>query len=324
MDFQAINFITAASMIGAGISMGLGATGAALGEGYSAQNATIAISQRPEMAGEVMKNMLIGQAMAESAAIFALVISILLIFTNAGGDSPLCAFAMLSAGICMGLGSIGAGFGSGLPAGAACESLVRQPAMSSQISTNMLLGSAVCQTPAIFALVVSFLIILKNYSALPVWPTWAGILAAGLCTGLGSFGSGVGGGVIARAGSTGVARQPGASSSTSALMLIAQSVTQTPVIYATLISFLLLFKSYTPTQTLTSAAALLGAGLAMGFGANGPALGIGVAGEKAVEWVAKTSSEKAILTRTMLIGQAVSESTAIYSMVVALVLIFVI
>ncbi len=75
-------------------------------------------------------------------------------------------------------------------------------------------------------------------------------------------------------------------------------------------------------ETIIRAAALLGAGLAMGFGAIGPGVGEGYAAGKACEGVAKRPEEAPLLTRTMLIGQAVSESTGIYSLVIALLLIF--
>ena len=72
------------------------------------------------------------------------------------------------------------------------------------------------------------------------------------------------------------------------------------------------------------AAALLGAGIAMGFGAIGPGVGEGMAGAKACEAIGRNPREAGLLTRTMLVGQAVSESTGIYSLVVALLLIFVV
>ncbi|SFM52291.1 ATP synthase F0 subunit C [Thermodesulforhabdus norvegica] len=70
--------------------------------------------------------------------------------------------------------------------------------------------------------------------------------------------------------------------------------------------------------------ALLGAGIAMGFGAIGPGIGEGFAAGKACEAIGRKPEEAGLLTRTMLVGQAVSESTGIYSLVVALLLMFVI
>jgi len=70
--------------------------------------------------------------------------------------------------------------------------------------------------------------------------------------------------------------------------------------------------------------ALLGAGIAMGLGAFGPGIGEGYAAGKALEGVARNPETAGLITRTMLVGQAVSESTGIYSLVVALLLIFVV
>ena len=72
------------------------------------------------------------------------------------------------------------------------------------------------------------------------------------------------------------------------------------------------------------AGALIGAGICMGFGAIGPGVGEGFAAGKACEAIGRTPQEAGLLTRTMLIGQAVSESTGIYSLVVALLMLFVV
>jgi F-type H+-transporting ATPase subunit c len=72
---------------------------------------------------------------------------------------------------------------------------------------------------------------------------------------------------------------------------------------------------------LLRASALLGAGVCMGFGAIGPGIGEGFAAGKACEGIARRPEEYSQLFRTMLIGQAVSESTGIYSLVIALLLI---
>ena len=75
-------------------------------------------------------------------------------------------------------------------------------------------------------------------------------------------------------------------------------------------------------EAIVRAGALLGAGLAMGFGAIGPGIGEGFAAGKACEGISRRPDQAGLLTRTMLIGQAVSESTGIYSLVIALILIF--
>jgi F-type H+-transporting ATPase subunit c len=75
---------------------------------------------------------------------------------------------------------------------------------------------------------------------------------------------------------------------------------------------------------LIRAAALLGAGLAMGLGAIGPGIGEGFVAGKACEAIGRNPDQAGLLTRTMLVGQAISESTGIYALVIALLLIFVV
>jgi F-type H+-transporting ATPase subunit c len=77
-------------------------------------------------------------------------------------------------------------------------------------------------------------------------------------------------------------------------------------------------------QDFVQGLAFLGAGIAMGLGAIGPGVGEGFVGGKACEAIGRKPNEAGLLTRTMLVGQAVSESTGIYSLVVALLLLFVV
>ncbi len=316
--------VSVAAFIGGGVAMGFGAIGAAVGEGYTAATANEAISRNPDMAGDVLKSMLVGQAIAESASIFALVVAMILLFSQITAVSIITVWALLAAGLSMGLGAVGSGVGSGLPAGASCEGMVRQPAMSGRLMTNMLIGSAVCQTPSIFALVVAFILIFSDFSAMAPWPTWAAMLGAGLSSGLSAIGSGIGGGIVARQSSLGIARQPNSVTPVTNVMLLGQAITQTPAILGLLVSFILIFKGYTVNESLAPAMALLASGLCMGFGAIGPGIGEGIASSGGVTWIARNQSHMGTLTRSMLVGMAVAESTAIYSMVIALVLIFVV
>ena len=76
-------------------------------------------------------------------------------------------------------------------------------------------------------------------------------------------------------------------------------------------------------QSIISAACALGAGLCMGIGAIGPAIGEGNAVGKALEGMARQPEATGTLRTNMLLGCAITESTGIYSLVVALLLLFV-
>ena len=76
-------------------------------------------------------------------------------------------------------------------------------------------------------------------------------------------------------------------------------------------------------QAIVKAACALGAGLCMGLGAIGPAIGEGNAVGKALEGMARQPEASGDLRTNMILGCAITESTGIYSLVIALLLLFV-
>ncbi len=70
------------AMLAAGIAIGIGAVGAGLGIGNAASGACGAVGRNPGVQGKIMMTMLVGMAMAESIAIYALVVSLVLLYAN--------------------------------------------------------------------------------------------------------------------------------------------------------------------------------------------------------------------------------------------------
>jgi F-type H+-transporting ATPase subunit c len=233
-----VNYTLIGAYIGASLSIGIGALGSAIGKGYSTGVAEEAITRQPESSGLVLRTMLIGQAITETSSIFALLISLILLFQT-GESSLTTMLTFISAGLCIGLGALGSGIGAGLPVGAACEGIGRKPENINGLMANMTIGQAVTQTAVIFSLLISLLLIFQNHD-----------------------------------------------------------------------------------ESLIHNIAICGAGLAMGFGAIGPGLGAGIAAQKATHALAYNSNASKLITTTMLLGQSVSQSTAIYSLVIAMILLF--
>ncbi len=70
----------AARFIGAGLAIGIGAIGAAIGEGIAAGKALEAIGRNPEASGKITPIMFVAMAITESSAIYALVIALIILF----------------------------------------------------------------------------------------------------------------------------------------------------------------------------------------------------------------------------------------------------
>lgn len=76
------------------------------------------------------------------------------------------------------------------------------------------------------------------------------------------------------------------------------------------------------SSALVAAASIIVAGLTIAIGSLGPALGEGRALAQALSSIAQQPDEAATITRTLFVGLAMVESTAIYCFVVSMILIF--
>lgn len=76
------------------------------------------------------------------------------------------------------------------------------------------------------------------------------------------------------------------------------------------------------SEAIIIAAKAIGAAICMGVGAIGPALGEGNAVGKALEGMARQPGAASDLRTNMILGCAITETTGIYSLVIALLILF--
>lgn len=74
--------------------------------------------------------------------------------------------------------------------------------------------------------------------------------------------------------------------------------------------------------TLIALVSIATAGLTIAFGSIGPALAEGRAVAEALRSIAQQPDESNTITRTLFVGLAMIESTAIYCLVVAMIILF--
>jgi len=119
------------------------------------------------------------------------------------------------------------------------------------------------------------------------------------------------------------------------VMLLGAAVAETSGIFSLVIAIIMLFANPLVGRlgtiisgtsemgtALILAACALGAGLAMIAGI-GPGIGQGFAAGKGAEAVGKRPKLQSSVIRTMLLGQAVAQTTGIYALIIALLLLFV-
>src|SRR5690554_901906 len=81
IGMQGTAIVIAGSAIGAGFSM-IAGIGPGIGQGYAAGQGTQTVGKRPKLQGSIVKVMLLGQAVAQTTGIYALVIALILLFAN--------------------------------------------------------------------------------------------------------------------------------------------------------------------------------------------------------------------------------------------------
>ena len=75
-------------------------------------------------------------------------------------------------------------------------------------------------------------------------------------------------------------------------------------------------------HAIIKAACAIGAGLCMGLGAIGPGVGEGNAVGKALEGMARQPEVASTLRTNMILGCAITETTGIYSLLIAFLILF--
>ncbi|MCF8054031.1 MAG: ATP synthase F0 subunit C [Deltaproteobacteria bacterium] len=74
--------VVCVSIFTAGLAVGLAALGTGIGMGNGVSGATNSIGRNPEASGKVMVVLMVGLAMIESLAIYALVIALIALYAN--------------------------------------------------------------------------------------------------------------------------------------------------------------------------------------------------------------------------------------------------
>jgi F0F1-type ATP synthase membrane subunit c/vacuolar-type H+-ATPase subunit K len=245
---ESLEIVQIAAYLGAAISVSFASLSAGYGEGYTAGLANFGLMRQPKAGDQLTRSMLVSQAVTETGAIFSLVVSLLLLFggVDRGSLGLDKAAALLAAGLAMGLGSVGPGFGSGYTGGYACLALSRMPKKHNEITGNMLIGQALAQASSIFALVVALLLIYaipeyEDSTLLPQIIRAVAYLGAGLCIGLGTLGPGTAIGFVAGRASDMIGRYPRQRALIMRTMFVGAAVSESTAIYSLVIAFLLMY-----------------------------------------------------------------------------------
>ncbi|WP_027338769.1 ATP synthase F0 subunit C [Halonatronum saccharophilum] len=138
------------------------------------------------------------------------------------------------------------------------------------------------------------------------------------------IGPGIGQGFAAGKGAEAVGDNQENSGNVTLVMLLGSAVAETSGIFSLVVALILLYANPlvgNEAAAIVVAASVLGAGLAMIAGI-GPGIGQGFAAGKGAERVGQRPEYQNVVVKVMLLGQAVGQTTGIYALVIALILLF--
>jgi len=307
LHFVTIAMVTAASSVAVGI-----------GEGFVGLSAIQAINIQPEAKDDIQKTAILGMALVETAAILCVTISFIILFGTAQ-ESMNIYFSLSELGIALGLSLSGFAIGlvSAMPARAACLAMARQPFFSNKIVRFMLIAQAMIQTPVIFSFIIA--IFIKGYatSAANITDSLK-LIASGLAIGLGSIGPAIGLGIFGKTACNSIGMNRKSYGKIFTFTLISEGIIETPIIFAFLVSFLIILY---PAPTLLIAIAMLAAAFCVGLGTFGPGIGLGRIAASACHQIAKDPEKYSMLSKVSILAQSIASTAAIYALIVAMLLI---
>lgn len=302
-------------------AMALSALGVALGQGIAGAHVSQAMGRQLLAAPPSQRLLFVGLAFIESGGIFALVVTLLLLYGSPADLTLGQAVAQLGAGASVGLAASVVGIASGFVMQGAVESTARHPFFASKILSFMLLAQALLEAPAVFAFIIS-LLIQTQVTGGGVTSIISGVqlLFSGLIISFGAVGPAIGQSLFATAASRAIGVNPEMYSRIFSFALITQALIETPVIFALLFSLMVMFKVISGVSVYNVFASLLGAALALGFGAIGAAGGSGRVAAKTVMSMAHQPEQYSFLLRVAFLCQAIIDSALIYSLITGFIL----
>ncbi len=226
-------------------------------------------------------------------------------------------YHFITIGVIVAVTSISVSIGEGLTGIAALQALLLQPRARNEISKTFLLGMALIETAGVLGLTMS--IMLLNPAAAKPVSMYGYYAELGILFAVGISGTvlGIVSSYPARAACQAVARQPFFAQKIQIMMLLSQSIMQTPLIFAFLISILIKIQLSSIIH-LSEALKLIASGLCIGIGSIGPTIGLALIAQKACESMGINKYSYNTLFPFTLVSQAIIESPLVFAFVVSL------
>lgn len=200
---------------------------------WPAISACHAIARQPFSSKRIIRFMLITQSMIQTPIIFGFIIAMFIKSMAMEITTIAESLRLIASGLAIGVGSIGPGIGLAQFGKTACDAIGINRKSYNKIFSFTLISEAIIETPVIFALVTSLIIIVSKTNTLI---QGIALVASALCIGIGTIGPGIGSGKTASAACKQIAINPDNYATLAKVSMFCQGLVDTAAIYALLIS----------------------------------------------------------------------------------------
>lgn len=287
-----------------------------LGEGLTSRTALQAINKQPSAQNDIARIAVLGTALIETAAVLGLTISFLLLGKTPMHPAGMIAELGIAFAICF--SGFAIGIASSYPAQEACLAVARQPFFADKILRFMLITQSIIQTPLVFGFIIS-MFIRSQSTHIHTIPESLMLIAAGLSIGLASVGPAIGLALFAKNACRALGVNRKAYGTLLSFTFISQAIIETPIIFALTIALMFIF--YAAQPSLLVGVAWISAACCIGLGTFGPGIASGRTASSAVNQIALHPKQYSVISKISMFAQGLIDTCAIYSFLIAFLLI---
>lgn len=238
---QPLTLGIAVGELGIAAAIGLAGGAVSIASSFVVKAAAESISRQPFFSQKITTIMLLAQSIMEFPIIIAFIVSLIIRTRVNANPELLFGLQGLAGGLAIGLGSIGPSIGQAIFTQAACAGIGTNKEAYNKIFSFMLLLVAIIETPLIFCLLISIVILYKPLDGALISDALI-LITAAVTIGLGALGTATGIGFTGSKSVKEIANNPDLYSILLRTTLLVVAFIESAIIYAMIIALMLITK----------------------------------------------------------------------------------
>ncbi|MCK4651177.1 ATP synthase F0 subunit C [Candidatus Babeliales bacterium] len=230
--------------LGIALAIGFSASAISIASSFAVKSSCESIARQPFFSQKIVTIMLLSQSIIEAPVVFAFIICLIIRGKFSETLSIFEGIKLFAASFCIAIGCIGPSCGQAIFAHSSCRSVGLNKEAYGKIFTFSMVNQAIIETPLIFCLLSSILIIYNPLSSTNPIGSSIGFFSAALCIALGAFGTALAAGFVGSKSCYEIAIEPKNYGILFRSNILAIAFIESAAIYTLIITLSLITKTY--------------------------------------------------------------------------------